>query len=300
MKNFADRLLGAVEDRRSHVVVGLDPDYSLLPPELRTLVPSQVADADALAECFDVFLRGILGAVAGIAVAVKPQLAYFEALGSAGYGLYERIVAEAREQGFLVIADAKRGDIGSTAEAYARAHLDVVGADAVTVNPWFGTDGIEPFILRTKDDGRGLFVLVKTSNPGSAEIQDLVLAAGGSPVFEHVAGLVDTWGVDAVGECGYSSVGAVVGATHPEQAARLRVAHPTTPFLVPGFGAQGAGPSQLSGIFDAGGTGAVVNSSRAILYAYRARGGDWRAAARDEAEDMRRALWAVAHGGREA
>lgn len=299
MQNFADRLLGTVEDRRSHVVVGLDPDYSLFPPELRTLTREEEADPVALAERFGVFLRGILDAVTGLAVAVKPQLAYFEALGSPGYRLYEQIVAEAGDRGLLVIADAKRGDIGSTAEAYARAHLDVVGADAVTVNPWFGTDGVEPFLRRARETGRGVFVLVKTSNPGSAEIQDLPLGDG-APVYEHVARLADTWGAGVVGECGYSSVGAVVGATHPAQAAALRAAHPRLPFLVPGYGAQGAGAAQLSGIFDENGTGAVVNSSRAVLYAYRARGGDWRAAARDEAEVMRRSLWAVARGGRDS
>jgi len=299
MLNFADRLLVTVEAQRSHVVVGLDPDYSLFPRQLRTLSPNEAGDPVALAERFEVFLRGILEAVAGIAVAVKPQLAYFEALGAPGYRLYEQMVAEAQDRGLLVIADAKRGDIGSTAEAYARAHLDVAGADAVTVNPWFGTDGVEPFLRRAREAGRGLFVLVKTSNPGSAEIQDLSLGDG-APVYEHVARLVDTWGAGAVGECGYSSVGAVVGATHPAQAAALRAAHPGVLFLVPGYGAQGAGAAQLSGVFDSNGTGAVVSSSRAILYAHRSRGGDWQAAARDEAEDMRRALWASARGGGES
>ncbi len=299
MENFADRLFDAVEARRSHVVAGLDPDYSLFPPAMRTLSPDEATDPAALVECFEAFLLGILGAVAEVVVAVKPQLAYFEALGSSGYRLYEKVVAEAQDRGLLVIADAKRGDIGSTAEAYARAHLDVAGADAVTVNPYFGTDGVEPFLRRARETGRGVFVLVKTSNPGSAEIQDLA-SGDGAPVYEHVARLVETWSDGTLGERGYSSVGAVVGATHPAQAAALRAAHPTTPFLVPGYGAQGASAAQLSGVFDAAGMGAVVNSSRAILYAYRFRGGDWRAAARDEAEDMRRALWVAAHGGREA
>src|SRR5665648_665412 len=205
MQNFADRLLGTVEDRRSHVVVGLDPDYSLFPPELRTLTREEEANPVALAERFGVFLRGILDAVTGLAVAVKPQLAYFEALGSPGYRLYEQLVTEAGDRGLLVIADAKRGDIGSTAEAYARAHLDVVGADAVTVNPWFGTDGLEPFFKRCREQGKGAYVLVKTSNPTSSEIQDLP-SGDGTPVYEHVARLADTWGAGVVGECGYSSV----------------------------------------------------------------------------------------------
>lgn len=297
MQNFADRLLSAVESRRSHVVVGLDPDYDLLPPSIR-LAPGEAPpeDLEGRAERFGVFLRGVLDAVAGIVVAVKPQLAYFEALGSHGYRLYEEIVRDAQERDLLVIADAKRGDIGSTAEAYARAHLDVAGADALTVNPWFGSDGMEPFLRRAREQGRGLFVLVKTSNPGSAEVQDLELAGGGL-VYERVAQLVAAWGADACGARGYSAVGAVVGGTHPAQAASLRSRHPGILFLVPGYGAQGATAADIAGAFDAEGTGAVVSSSRGILYAYRAAGGDWRAAARDAAEEMRRALWAAARTG---
>lgn len=297
MHNFADRLLSAVENRRSHVVVGLDPDYDLLPDSVR-LAPDEAPpdDLEGRAERFGVFLEGILDAVAGIAVAVKPQLAYFEALGAHGYRLYEDVVRDAQARDLLVIADAKRGDIGSTAEAYARAHLDVAGADALTVNPWFGTDGMEPFVRRASEQGRGLFVLVKTSNPGSAEIQDLECVGGGS-VHERVADLVDAWGADAVGSRGYSAVGAVVGGTHPTQAVSLRMRHPRVPFLVPGYGAQGGAAADLAGVFDADGTGAVVNSSRGILYAFRTAGGDWRSAARDSAEEMRRALWTVARGG---
>jgi orotidine-5'-phosphate decarboxylase len=295
MSNFADRLLGAVEAKSSHVVVGLDPDFTLLPGPVRDLFPGALADPFELTECYRVFLTDVLDAVADIAVAVKPQLAYFEALGSPGYGLYEELVSEAQYRGLLVIADAKRGDIGSTADAYARAHLDVAGADAVTVNPWFGTDGVEPFLERARAHGKGIFVLVKTSNPSSSEIQDLALVDG-RRVSGRVAELVERWGEDCIGDLGYASVGAVVGATHPEELASLRVAHPETPFLVPGYGAQGAGADHLRGAFDKAGTGAVVNSSRAVLYAYRERGGDWRKAARAEADDMRRALWAVARG----
>jgi len=300
MENFADRLLNAVEGARSHVVVGLDPDYGLLPPAIRRLpAEARPDDLEERAAHFGEFLRGILDAVAGIAVAVKPQLAYFEALGSHGYRLYEDLVRDARARGLLVIADAKRGDIGSTAEAYARAHLDVAGADAITVNPWFGSDGMEPFLRRARGEGRGVFVLVKTSNPGSAEIQDLELgSAGGEQVHERVAELVEAWGADARGVRGYSAVGAVVGGTHPAQAASLRARHPHVPFLVPGYGAQGGTAADLAGVFDADGAGAVVNSSRGILYAYRTHGGDWRTAARDAAEEMRRALWAVARSGR--
>jgi orotidine-5'-phosphate decarboxylase len=187
----------------------------------------------------------------------------------------------------------KRGDIGSTAEAYARAHLDHAGADAVTVNPYFGTDGLEPFFRRVRDAGKGVFVLVKTSNPSSSELQDLRLETGAT-VYEAVADSVNAWGKAVIGESGYSSVGAVVGGTHPDQGAALRTRMPTVPFLVPGYGAQGAQACDLAALFDSSGTGAVVNSARAILYAYKKTDADWAVAARAEAAQMRSALWAAA------
>jgi orotidine-5'-phosphate decarboxylase len=295
--NFADRLLTAVEAKRSHVVVGLDPDYGSMPPELLAKYEDLVfADQnERVCECFREFLERLLDGLAEYAVAVKPQLAFFEALGYRGYRLYEDIVARAHESGYLVVSDAKRGDIGNTAEAYAKAHLDVVGADALTVNPYFGSDGLKPFLRRAEDGGKGLFVLVKTSNPSSVEVQDLVLTSG-ETLYRRVAALVEGWGASAVGEFGYSSVGIVVGATHPREAADLRRAFPRTPLLIPGYGAQGATAADLRGVFDASGTGAVVNSARAILYAYAKRGGDWLDAARAEAAAMREALWQVARG----
>lgn len=297
--NFADRLLAAVERKRSHVVVGLDPAYELLPAEIRAAHPREAYDDEAQMRlaCYREFLAGLLDGLCPQAVAVKPQIAYFEALGSGGYALYLEIVGMARERGYLVIADVKRGDIGSTAEAYAQAHLEVAGADAVTVNPYFGTDGLEPFFSRTRREGKGAFVLVKTSNPSSREIQDLPLAAGGL-LYEQVADLVSAWGRDCVGGSGYQAVGAVVGGTHPEQGSALRRRMPRVPFLVPGYGAQGAQADDLRGLFDERGTGAVVNSARAILYAYKNRPDvHWLDAARLEAEEMRAALWRVARRG---
>ncbi len=297
--NFADRLLSAVERRRSHVVVGLDPAYDLLPPEIRTAHPTEAYadEVESRLACYRDFLENLLDGLRSEAVAVKPQIAYFEALGSKGYALYLDIVNMAKERDYLVIADVKRGDIGSTAEAYAQAHLDVAGADAVTVNPYFGTDGLEPFFTRTREGGKGVFVLVKTSNPSSREIQDLQLSSG-VPLYEEVAGLVNVWGKDAVGTCGFQAVGAVVGGTHPAQGSALRDRMPRVPFLVPGYGAQGAQAQDLRGLFDERGTGAVVNSARAILYAYQRRPGmHWLDAARDEAAAMRSALWRAA--GRE-
>ena len=306
MTNFADRLLEAVERKRSHVVVGLDPDPVLLPPDLLgrfaggsagdiRAVPSD-GDLAADVACVREFVFTLLARLAPQAAAVKPQLAYFEALGPAGYALYAEVVGVAQELGLLVIADAKRGDIGSTAEAYARAHLDVIGADAITLNPWLGSDSVAPFLSRVGDGGKGVFVLVKTSNPGSADLQDLRLAEGGT-VYERTAALVQDWGRGAVGADGYSAVGAVVGGTHPAQAAALRDALPGVVFLVPGYGAQGATAADLAGVFDRRGSGAVVNSSRGILYAYRTRGGDWVEAAMAETASMRAALWHAAGRG---
>jgi len=297
-EHFADRLLTAIEEKRSHVIVGLDPDYDLLPAEITTRYPraGYETDAEMKVACFREFLTALLDGLRPEVVAAKIQVAYFEALGAAGYALYQSMVSLAAELGYVVIADVKRGDIGSTAEAYARAHLDVVGADAVTVNPYFGTDGLEPFFRRAREGGKGVFVLVKTSNPSSSELQDLPLASGG-PVYGRVAELVNGWGEGTEGRRGYRAVGAVVGGTHPEQGAKLRRQMPGVPLLIPGYGAQGALARDLAAFFDAQGTGAVVNSARAILYAYRKRAGDWREAALQEAREMRVALWAAAGRG---
>lgn len=297
MSNFADRLLEAIERKHSHVVVGLDPDYALLPPALRQCHEDVSYEDQTARVCaaYREFLFALLPELTGVAVAVKPQLAYFEAQGALGYRLYEEVVHAARELGYLVIADAKRGDIGPTAEAYAQAHLDRAGADAITVNPWLGTDGLEPFLRRAREGDKGVFVLLKTSNPSAAELQDLWLASG-ETVVQRTGELLRRWTEGTVGESGYSAVGAVVGGTHPAEAADLRRRLPGVPFLVPGYGAQGATAADLAVAFEHG-TGAVVNSSRAILYAYRKAGGDWLQAAHTEAEAMRAALWQAAGRG---
>jgi orotidine-5'-phosphate decarboxylase len=295
-EHFGDRLLEAIESKRSHVVVGLDPEYGSLPPEVVASHPPEDYDdeAEMKAACYRAFLSTLLPALVSEVCAVKIQIAYFEALGAPGYISYEQTVGFAQSLGLLVIADVKRGDIGSTAEAYAKAHLDVAGADAVTVNPYFGTDGLEPFFKRCRERGKGAYVLVKTSNPTSSEIQDQLLQSG-RPVYDHVADLVAEWGRSAVGDRGYSSIGAVVGGTHPEQGASLRKRLAGVPFLVPGYGAQGATAVDIAAMFDADGTGAVVNSARAILYAYKkAPSKYWVDAARDEAAAMKAALWQAA------
>ena len=224
----------------------------------------------------------IVEAVAPYAVAVKPQLAYFEPYGSYGLRAYETIVAAAREAGLLVVADGKRNDIGSTAEAYAAAFLgeeSPLAADAVTVNAYLGEDGVAPFLALAREHGKGIFVLVKTSNPSSGQFQDLV--ADGRPIYEHVAAAVEQWSTP-VGESGYGPAGAVVGATYPEQLRQLRTAMPHAVFLVPGFGAQGGTADDVVGAFDENGLGAVVNSSRQVIFAYRDAG--WQGADYREAQ----------------
>lgn len=266
---FADRLMNAIAAKNSRVCVGIDPVYERIPAHLR---PNGWHDASSIADHVRGFCMPLMKAVADAAVAVKFNSAFFEALGPAGPELLQDLIGVALSLGLLVLTDAKRGDVGSTAELYARAvFADYVPfpmrhPDAVTVNPYAGSDGVLPFIRQAERVEGGVFVLVKTSNPSSAEIQDL--EAGGWPVYRHVAELVKSWGAEHVGASGYSSVGAVVGATYPEQLRELRAAVPQTPFLVPGYGAQGGGAADVLPAFDDRGLGAIVNSSRGIIYAY--------------------------------
>lgn len=286
--HFADRLVEAVERKRSQLVVGLDPVPEQLPAELQSDSPA--------AACAR-FCRGVVDAVESVAAAVKPQSAFFEALGPDGVAAYADVCAYARAAGLLVIADAKRGDIGSTARAYATAFLeprDGVAplADAVTVNPYMGSDSVEPFLAAAAREGAGVFCLVKTSNPGGAEVQDARLDDG-TLVWQRVASLVGAWGDDALGACGLSAVGAVVGATYPREVEEARRLLPRALFLLPGVGAQGGEPADLAPAFAAGRASALVAASRSVIYAYRRDGGDWQAAARDEAERLAREVWAV-------
>lgn len=293
MNHFADRLAGAARSKACAVCVGIDPRVPLLPSEF---APSGTSPRDA-ADAVGRWAVALLDVVAPLVPVVKPQLAFFEALGAPGFRAYHDTVLAAQERGLLVIADAKRGDIGSTAEAYAEAHLDVVGADAITVNPYLGRDSLEPYLPHLRK-GKGIFVLVKTSNPGSSDLQDLW--AGTAPLHQHVARMVHALGRESIGTCGQSAVGAVVGATHPAELVRLRELMPDTPLLVPGFGAQGATADDCAPSFLADGTGAVVNSSRGITFAFRAgahaqRFGDanWRDSVRAAVVEMRDALEAA-------
>jgi orotidine-5'-phosphate decarboxylase len=292
---FGDRVAEAVERKRSQLVVGLDPRPDLLPVELR-------GDAhlgrEHAAEACARFCRGLVDAVAPYVVGVKPQLAFFEALGAAGVRAFEEVCAYARSAELLVIADGKRGDIGSTARAYASAYLESGEgrgplADALTVNPYLGRDAIEPFLAACRRDGGGIFCVLKTSNAGGAEIQDLALSDG-RPLWHEVARLVREWGEDLVGEHGLTSVGAVVGATHPRSIGEARRALPQSILLLPGVGAQGATPADVARAFASGPASALVTASRSVIYAFRAEGGEWRSAAGAEAARLRRDVWAVA------
>src|SRR6187431_3327056 len=286
---FGDRLAEAVERKRSQLIVGLDPVIDLLPVEL-------AGDAHVgRAEAFSRFCRGIIDAVSVYAVGVKPQLAFFEALGSDGMRAFEDVCAYARSAGLIVLADAKRGDIGSTSRAYATAYLEPRDgqpplADAMTVSPYLGRDSVEPLIAACRREGAGIFCLVKTSNEGVADIQDLALSDG-RPLWQHVARLVAEWGEDLVGERGLSSVGAVVGATHPRAIGEARKLLPRAVLLLPGVGAQGASPADVARAFTSGPASALVAASRSVLYAFRTTEDDWRSAAAAEAARLKNQVW---------
>jgi orotidine-5'-phosphate decarboxylase len=282
MDYFSERLLEAQRRKRSIAMLGVDPqlDASGTPglPEGYTLSR---------------FCCAIVEACAGSVCAIKPQLAFFEARGMDGMHALAEVIALARRLELLTVADAKRGDIGSTSAAYAEAFLGSgdFGCDAVTVNPYLGSDAIAPFVTHVRD-GRGLFVLVKTSNPSSGEFQDR--AADGAPVWEWVARRVEGWGNDFVGPSGLSPVGAVVGATYPQHAARARALMPHATVLVPGYGAQGASAADAVRAARADGTGVVVNASRSLMYAYLGRPGSApEQAAADAAGAMRAELAAA-------
>lgn len=298
-EHFADRLMAAIREKNSRVCVGIDPVPERLPGVL--MPPDGRWTEAAISEAFNEFCSRIIRAVADHAAVVKFNSAFFEALSPLGVGLLDSLVATADKLGLLTILDAKRSDIGSTAAAYARAVFGRYPAeqgavpDAVTVNPYLGSDGVFPFLAEAEELGAGIFVLVKTSNPSSAEVQDL--DAGGWPVYRHVAELVKQWGDEWVGESGWSSVGAVAGATWPSELVDLRAAMPRTPFLVPGYGAQGGGAKDVLPAFDEDGLGAIVNSSRGIIYAserdpYADRFGpdEWDRAAAAAAKDMQKAI----------
>ena len=274
--HFGDELLKKVT-KTSPVCVGIDPRIEAIPTFLKDAALEEFGDtAEAVATCFTDFSCALIDVIADLVPIIKPQLAFFEMYGAAGIQSFEDVCAYANEKGLLVIADGKRNDIGSTASAYAKAFLgesplinsnkQVMQVDALTVNPYLGSDSIYPFIETAKESGKGMFVLVKTSNPSSSEIQDL--AVGDEMLHEEMAHLVSGWGREFVGQSGFSSVGAVVGATYPEEARYLRSLMPQQWFLVPGYGAQGGGAEDVKPCFNVDGYGAIINSSRGINFAY--------------------------------
>jgi orotidine-5'-phosphate decarboxylase len=264
---FVDRLESAVERHGNPCLVGLDPHLELLPEEFAAVRDPQATRAEK-AKAVEQFLLGVVDVAAGRVPAVKPQSAFFERLGADGAQVWENVIAASRKAGLLVIGDVKRSDIASTARAYGQAFLEDAGesnCDAITLNPYLGADSIEPIIDICERSGAGIYVLVRTSNPGSAMFQE-----HGTPPLTHiVADRVESWGERLRGASGLSSVGAVVGATHSQELAELRARMPHTPFLIPGYGAQGAGAADTAPGFIANARGAIVNSSRGILYAYR-------------------------------
>ncbi len=266
--NFADRLYRRVLELKSPCVVGLDPHLARLPQEFAAAHDAQATRAE---KALDVqrFLEGVIDAVHDLVPAVKPQSAFFEALGADGAVAWENVVKAAHQADLLVVGDVKRGDIGSTAAAYAQAFLTggdgcdpETLCDCITVNPYLGTDSLQPFLDACEKAQAGLYVLVRTSNPSSAEFQ----AQGEPCLSDRVADAVVRWGENLVGECGYSSVGAVVGATHPKELVDLRKRMPGVPFLIPGYGAQGGSAKDLAGAFGEHFAGGLVNSSRGILF----------------------------------
>ena len=266
--NFADRLINKIKSKKTPLVVGLDPRANRLPNDFGVRDDSPRA---AIANAYESFCCEIIDVVSPLVPAVKPQAAFFENLGPAGMQALWNVVRHAQSKDLLVIMDAKRGDIGSTAQAYASAFLgntedSAWGCDCLTVNPYLGDDSLEPFVDRCQSTQSGIFVLVRTSNPGGRMLQELV--AEQQKIYSIVADHVQKLAFDTKGENGYGSVGAVIGATNPEQLAILRQRMPNSIFLVPGIGAQGGTAADVASAFDDNGLGAVINSSRAIIFAF--------------------------------
>lgn len=300
--HFADRLAALVEERRSRVVLGLDPDPAKLWPGAmpeKEAVGSPVEVASATAEAVARHCRVVIEAAGPQCVAVKVQLACFERLGAPGWAALDATRDATREHGLLLLADGKRGDVPVTAAAYAQALVGEtpgpygpvpgLGADAFTANPLLGRDSLEPLVHASAHAGAGCFVLVSTSNPGAADLQDL--DSGGRPLHERVAAMVDSLGQAHTGDCGLSLVGAVTGATRPERLVRLRELMPGAIFLLPGVGAQGGEPAELGAAFSPHPAAGLIAASRSIVNAHAERGGDPPLAAQTAARELRSATW---------
>jgi orotidine-5'-phosphate decarboxylase len=302
-ENFADRLVDAIARKKAPVTVGIDPVYDRLPATLVGQAGlNSGGDLESSLDAVLEFSRRVIRLVAPYVPAVKINSAYFERYLWEGIEGYYELIQEAAERELIVIADVKRGDVGHTAEMYAAAHLadpdltgadDLVGPDAVTVSGYLGLDSLEPFLKVCREDAKGVFVLVRTSNPGAAEVQNAT-TADGLTVAEFMAQLVTRWAVQdgLVGQSGFSSVGAVVAPRDVEQAKRIRDILSSSILLVPGYGAQGLGPTEVAACFTAGGGGAIVNASRSVIYAYERPeykeqfGDDWEPAVAKACQDF--------------
>lgn len=302
-----DRLIEKILEMQNPTVAGLDPKLAFIPDFIKEEAYAKYGKTlEGAAEALLVYNKALIDALCDIVPAVKPQAAYYEMYGWQGVKALVETIKYAKSKGMYVITDGKRNDIGTTMEAYATAHLGLTdiegdsvsafGADALTVNGYLGSDGINPVINVSKKMDTGMFVLAKTSNPSSGELQNLQLD-GEETIYLHMGNLCEEWGKELMGNYGYSGVGAVVGATYPEQLTELRKALPHTFFLVPGYGAQGGTADDIAGAFDSNGLGAIVNSSRGIMCAWQkeenCKPEDFAQAARREAEKMKKLLTAV-------
>ena len=275
MKNAIDNLIDKIKEKNNPTVIGLDPRYEMIPKCItQKYAPTLEGASKAIIE----FNKRLIDATYDIIPAVKPQIAFYEMFGIEGMKAFKETCEYAKQKGMLVIADIKRGDIGSTAEGYSNAFLgktkigrkeeSIFDVEFVTLNPYMGIDSIKPFIEDCKKYNKGIFVLIKTSNPSSGDIQDVKME-NGEELYTKVAKLVENWGEELRGEYGYSSVGGVVGATYPEQIESLRKIAPHTFFLIPGYGAQGGKANDIAKAFDSNGIGGIVNSSRGLMCAYK-------------------------------
>jgi orotidine-5'-phosphate decarboxylase len=278
-----DRLVDRIVERKNPCIVGLDPQITKLPSPLVGGIADFDDPLEGVRQAIVDFNKGIIDSVADLVPAVKLQIAYYEKYGSRGMQALEESIAHAKTRDLVTIIDAKRNDISTSARAYAQAYLGKVeitatqwklghDADFMTVNPFLGRDSLEPFVDMCREWKKGIFILVKTSNPASADLQSAKCSDGKSVVSEKIASWIDEWSEEMVGECGYSGIGAVVGATYPEEARHLRKFMPRAVLLVPGYGAQGASGEMVTACFDRQGLGAIINSSRGILYAFSAEG----------------------------
>ncbi len=292
-RHFGDRLTTAISKKGTPLVVGIDPRVGQLPEKIKNGMDAN--DCESVANAFAEFGIAVIDVVKDLVPAVKPQAAFFEQLGPLGMAALAQVVDHAAAEGLIVVMDAKRGDIGSTAQAYAQAYLGTKsqtawGCDCLTVNPYMGFDTLEPFFNTAQSNGAGLFVLCKTSNPGSDALQEQ-LTEGGKKIHQHVAEEIQRLCAQTQGDSGYGIVGAVVGATYPQQLVELRKQMPNSILLVPGFGAQGGTASDVAGAFDENGLGALVNSSRGIIFAYEQHRyqaqakDDWRLAVKQATKD---------------